>query len=123
MTALAVALGGALGAPLRYLIDVWLQERNGGPFPRGTLAVNVIGTFVLGVVLGLAAGGSVGDGVVALLGTGLCGALTTYSTFSLDAVRLVEEGRARTAAAYVALSLILGIAAALAGWEVALVVT
>jgi fluoride exporter len=118
--ALAVGVGGALGAPLRYLIDLWVQERHTGRMPWGTFCVNVIGTFVLGVVLGLVSVGGLADGAAALLGTGLCGALTTYSTFSVEAVRLMEDGRARVALAYVALSLTLGILACLAGWSLAL---
>ncbi|WP_018157686.1 fluoride efflux transporter CrcB [Demetria terragena] len=123
MTALAVAIGGALGAAMRYLIDVLVQERNRGPFPRGTLVVNVMGTFVLGLVLGLAEAGSLGSGAVALLGSGVCGALTTYSTFSVDTVRLLEEHRIPTAARYVGLSLALGMIAAVAGWSLALLLT
>lgn len=116
--ALAVAAGGAVGAPLRYLIDVWVQERRERRLPWGTFVVNMMGTFVLGVVLALAAAGGLSTGVEALLATGLCGALTTYSTFSVEAVRLVEDGYSRTAAAYVGLSLGLGVLACFAGWGV-----
>lgn len=121
--ALAVAAGGAVGAPLRYLIDLWVQERHEWRLPWGTLTVNMIGTFVLGVVLAIAAAGGLSAGVEALLATGLCGALTTYSTFSVEAVRLVEDGYARAAAVYVGLSLGLGVLACLAGWGVGVLAT
>jgi fluoride exporter len=90
MTALLVALGAAVGAPLRYLVDRAVQARHDSLFPWGTFAVNVAGSFVLGVLTRAA----VPAGLGALLGTGLCGALTTYSTFGYETVRLLED-RAR----------------------------
>jgi len=105
MTALLVALGAAVGAPLRYLAG------RAFPGPRGTLLVNVAGSLLLGFLIALPA-----DGVVlAGLGTGFCGALTTYSTFSLDTLKLVEEGEHRRALLNVVGSLALGLAAAYAG--------
>ncbi|MFI6319781.1 fluoride efflux transporter CrcB [Nonomuraea sp. NPDC050556] len=88
MTALLVALGAAVGAPLRYLTDRAVQARHDSLFPWGTFLVNVAGSFVLGLLVGL----PVPDGVSALLGTGFCGALTTYSTFGYETVRLAREG-------------------------------
>ena len=109
MTALLVALGAAVGAPLRYLAGRAL------PGPRGTLLVNVVGSLLLGFLVALPA-----DGVVlAGLGTGFCGALTTYSTFSLDTLGLVEEGEHRKALLNVASSLALGLAAAYVGFGLA----
>lgn len=103
MIALAVAAGGAVGAVLRHLVSLRLNRPG---FPWGTLAVNVAGSFLLGVVLG-----RVSPEVAALVGTGFCGALTTYSTFTLEIVGLTT-GRAVT---YAAASLTTGLAAATLG--------
>ncbi|GIJ76142.1 CrcB protein [Micromonospora phaseoli] len=93
MSVILVALGAALGAPLRYLVDRAVQARHGSAFPWGTFTVNVVGSFILGVLIGGAAVGAVPGSLVALLGVGLCGALTTYSTFGYETVRLFEAGR------------------------------
>jgi CrcB protein len=85
MTLLLVLVGGALGAPLRYLLDRAVQARHDSAFPWGTFAVNVAGSLLLGLVAG------VSEPAYALLGTGLCGALTTYSTLSYETLRLLEE--------------------------------
>ncbi|SHL18952.1 camphor resistance protein CrcB [Pseudonocardia thermophila] len=93
MTALWVALGAAVGAPARYLLDRYVQARHGGAFPRGILVVNVLGSFVLGVVAGAAAP----PVVAALVGTGFCGAFTTWSTLAQDTVALARGGDRRAA--------------------------
>jgi len=113
VTVLLVLLGGALGAPTRYVADVAVQRLHGTPYPWGTWLVNVVGSFVLGVV---AASGPAW--VTTLVGTGFCGALTTFSTFGYETVRLTEEGETRTAVGYVAGSLSAGLAAAALGWAV-----
>lgn len=113
MTVLLVALGAAVGAPTRYLADRAIQSRLGSRFPWGTLAVNVVGCFVLGLVAG---SGRVPAGVVSLVGTGFCGALTTYSTFSWEALRLAEDGPRWRSAAYVLGSTAVGLGAASLGW-------
>lgn len=115
MTVLLVALGGALGAPLRYLVDRAVQVRTDSTFPWGTLTVNVIGSFVLGALLALAAAGGVPDAVVAAVGIGLCGAFTTYSTFGYETVRLAADGARLLAALNAVVSVAAGLAAALAG--------
>ena len=91
MTVLMVLLGGAIGAPLRYLTDLLVQTRYPGPFPWGTFLVNVAGSLVLGITAALVTAGAP-PWVFALVGTGFCGALTTFSTFSYETVRLIEEG-------------------------------
>ena len=111
MTLLLVLVGGAVGAPLRYLADGWVSRRAGPALPWGTLAVNVAGSFLLGV---LAAASP--TWLITLGGTGLCGALTTFSTFSFETVRLLEEGRLRSALLNVLASVALGLAAAALGW-------
>lgn len=116
MTLALVLVGGAVGAPLRYLTDLLVQSRHDSVFPWGTFIVNVVGSFVLGAVLGAASTGALAPEMVALVGTGVCGALTTFSTFGFETVRLVEEGSWETAGLNVGLSLGVGFAAGLAGW-------
>jgi fluoride exporter len=111
VTALLVFLGGMLGAPLRYLTDRFVGSRAGSAFPWGTLTVNVVGCAVLGALTGI--GTAMPDPMVALVGTGLCGALTTYSTFGYETVRLVERGAYFHAGANVVLSVLAGLGAAL----------
>lgn len=119
MNWLLVIVGGAVGAPLRYLTDRAVQAWRGPEFPWGTMLVNVVGSGVLGVLAGAAAAGAASSDLQLLLGAGLCGALTTYSTFSYETLRLWERGRAGYAAANVALSVAAGVAAAFAGTAVA----
>lgn len=114
MTAmLAVCLGAALGAPARYLADRGIQALHDTVFPFGTLSVNLVGSFVLGVLVG--AGAPPGGTTYLALGTGFCGAFTTYSTFSYETVRLVETGGWRQALLNVVASTGGGLAAALVG--------
>jgi CrcB protein len=116
-----VALGAAVGAPARYVTDRWVQSRHDSVFPWGTLAVNVVGSLVLGVVVGAA--DAMAPAVAALLGVGFCGALTTYSTFSYETMRLLELRATLYAVANVAISLVAGVAAASLGWAVGAWVT
>ncbi|MFH8617825.1 fluoride efflux transporter FluC [Streptomyces sp. NPDC017979] len=119
MTWLLVVVGAAVGAPLRYLTDRAVQSRHSSVFPWGTLTVNACGCLVLGLV----AGAAVSSGTYALLGTGLCGALTTYSTFSYETLRLAERGWSGIAAANAAGSVLVGIGALALGVELARAVT
>ncbi|MEU6183088.1 fluoride efflux transporter CrcB [Streptomyces coeruleorubidus] len=109
MNWLLVVGGAMVGAPLRYLTDRAVQSRHDSVFPWGTFAVNVVGCLILGLLAGAAAH------VQLLLGTGLCGALTTYSTFSYETLRLVETGARGYAVLNVTASLAAGLAAAFAG--------
>lgn len=113
MTAVLVILGGMVGAPLRYLADRAVQARHDSVFPWGTLCVNVAGCLALGALTG--AGLSAASPAMALLGTGLCGALTTYSTFGYETLRLLQRRARFLAAANVALSVVAGVGAALLG--------
>ena len=119
MTVALVALGAALGAPLRYLIDRLVQHRNGSRFPWGTFTVNVAGSFLLGVLVGGATASAVPHAAVALLGTGLCGALTTYSTFGYETLRLLEQRAGAVAVANAVASTAGGLGAAGCGFAVA----
>ena len=114
MTWLWVAVGAAVGAPGRYLADRWVRSRHDSAFPWGTLAVNVVASFVLGVVTGAAQ--AVSPAVALVLGTGFCGALSTYSTFSYETLRLVETGARRYAVANVVVAVGAGFGAAALGW-------
>lgn len=116
MTALLVVAGGAVGAPARYLVDLFVQSRHRFGLPLGTLAANVAGSFLLGLLASLSAHGDLASWVLTLAGTGFCGALTTFSTFSFETLRLVESGRARAAVGNVVLSLGAGLAAVSIGW-------
>ncbi len=104
MTVFYVALGGAIGAVLRYLVALSVA------FPLGTLAVNVVGSFLMGLmVVALAAKGL--DRFMPLVMTGMLGGFTTFSAFSLDAFRLYETGRVAAAGGYVLASVILSLGA------------
>ncbi|MEV5831247.1 fluoride efflux transporter CrcB [Spirillospora sp. NPDC052242] len=115
MSWLLVVAGGMVGAPLRYLTDRAVQARNGTAFPWGTFAANMLGCLVLGVLTGAAVRGAASDPVRLLVGTGLCGALTTYSTFSYETVRLAESGARLLAVANVAAGVAAGLVAVAAG--------
>ncbi|HZC25926.1 MAG TPA: fluoride efflux transporter CrcB [Actinopolymorphaceae bacterium] len=115
---LAVALGGLVGAPLRYHLDRFVQARHGSVFPWGTLVVNLTGCFVLGVLAAAGSADVVGGFTSALLGVGVCGALTTYSTFGYETLRLVEDGARLPAVANVVVSVFAGLGAAIVGLAV-----
>jgi fluoride exporter len=112
---LLVVVGAMVGAPLRYLTDRAVQSRHGSLFPWGTFAVNVAGCLVLGTLTGAAAAGAAGPHLQLLLGTGLCGALTTYSTFSWETLRLGGSGAGLLALANVVGSVTAGLGAAMVG--------
>ena len=107
-----LVIGGALGAPARYVVDGWVEPRVSSVFPWGTFVINVTGSFVLGIITGLALYHGLGDIPRAALATGFCGAYTTFSTFSYETVQLIETGEHRRAIANAAGSVALGLAAA-----------
>jgi CrcB protein len=119
MTILLVAIGAAIGAPARYLTDRAVSTRWRTVFPYGTLTVNVIGSLILGVLFGGAADHGISTQTVALVGTGFCGALTTYSTFGYETVRLMHDRLYRSAAMNMIVSLTCGCLAAWLGVVVA----
>jgi CrcB protein len=112
---LLVVLGAVVGAPLRYATDRFVTARHDTGFPWGTFTVNMAGSFVLGLVLG----GSAPPAVAALVGTGFCGALTTYSTFGYETVQLGRDGRLMQAAFNAIGSVLGGLGAAGLGLAVA----
>lgn len=111
---IAAVAAGAAGAVLRYLLSRALAGRDG--FPVAVFVVNVVGSGVGGAVLGLAQAGVLSGDIRLILLGGLCGGLTTFSTFSVETIQLVHEGRSRAAALNVALNLLVGVAAAVGGY-------
>lgn len=107
---LSVALGGAIGSVLRYLTNLGVMRAVGPGFPWATLAVNVVGSFVMGVLVELLAQRG-GQRFAPLLMTGLLGGFTTFSAFSLDTVTLWERDQPELALAYVGASILLSLAA------------
>lgn len=108
----AFVAAAALGACARYLLDGWVADRAARAFPWGTLAVNGTGSFLLGVLTGLGLYHGFPDTPRLVLGTGFCGAYTTFSTFGFETIRLLEEGLAGEATRNVLGTLALGAAAA-----------
>lgn len=114
---LLVAAGAAVGAPLRYLTDRVVQSRTPNTaFPFGTLTVNIVGSLLLGAVVAATLAHAAPTDLQILVGTGFCGALTTYSTFSYETVRLLQEKSGPAAAWNAAATLAAGIGAAAAGF-------
>jgi len=119
--AILVGLAASVGALARYLLDQAVSRRWESALPWGTFVVNVSGSFVLGLLTGLAAHQGLSAHVLTVLGTGICGGYTTFSTFSYESVRLAEDGSALAAAGNVLGSLAAGLLAAAAGLGLALV--
>ena len=108
---IAVALLGGVGAIGRFLLDSTVSRRTRSAFPFGTLAVNLSGALVLGLLTGLGVSGT----ALVLAGTATVGAYTTFSTWMLETHRLAEDGNARGAVLNVGIGVIAGVAAALLG--------
>ncbi|MDT8915281.1 fluoride efflux transporter CrcB [Amycolatopsis sp. PS_44_ISF1] len=111
MTPLLVFAGAVLGAPLRYLTDRAVQARHETEFPWGTFTVNLVGCLILGSLAG--AGSALPSAVLTFAGTGFCGALTTYSTFSYETLRLAERRAYFAAVMNVVVSVAAGVGGAL----------
>lgn len=116
MILLMVCLGAALGAPARYLTDRAIQSRHDTVFPWGTLTVNVVGSLILGLLVGADSRYELPAEVVAAVGIGFCGALTTWSTLGFETVRLAEDGARLHALLNVMASLLAGFGAAALGY-------
>lgn len=117
MTVLSVALGGAIGASLRFGVGAWALRVFGPGFPIGTMLVNVLGSLVMGIaaVAMLQRVPGAWGAYAPFVMTGILGGFTTFSAFSLDALNLIEAGRMPSALAYVFGSVVLSIGALFAG--------
>jgi CrcB protein len=114
-----IALGGALGALARYFLNVFIQGRLGqgswAAFPLGTLVINVLGSFLLGLTIALSARGLISPELRLAFGTGFVGAFTTFSTFEWESDVLLRSGEGLRSAVYIFGNLLAGYAAVLAG--------
>ena len=117
---LAVGAGGAIGSMLRYAVTLWMVEKIGPGFPWHTALINVVGSFLIGVVA-VYAQSSIGlsPAVGAFAVVGVLGGFTTFSTFSFDTVTLIADGAGGLALAYCVGTVVLGIAGAVAGMTLA----
>lgn len=115
-----VALGGAIGTVARYLLTLVIQERAGAGFPIATLLINVTGSLLLGFLMryGLESA-TASPELRLLLTTGICGGYTTFSTFSYETARLMEDGEWQRATAYIVASVVLSLACMLIGFALA----
>lgn len=112
---LLVGIGGALGSMLRYAVYLAVTVKN---FPLGTFAVNIAGSFIIGIVLALSLRDeSFLNNWKVFLATGICGGFTTFSSFSAENVTLLQHGKFGIALLYITLSIVLGIAAAWLGFK------
>jgi CrcB protein len=114
----AVAVGGAIGSVARYLVGLWLLPASGA-LPVGTLLVNVVGSFLIGLFARWFVAPDADHVLRLALTVGFCGGFTTFSTFTAETLTLLQQGRAARAMLYVALSLACGLAATAAGLFVA----
>jgi fluoride exporter len=121
LVVLGVAIGGFIGAPTRFLVDRYVADRVEADFPLGTFVINISGSFILGLLTGLDLSGHMPPLVKAAIGTGFCGAYTTFSTWSFETVRLLEEGEFAEALVNAFLSLVIGLGAAAGGIALGLV--
>ena len=121
MTVLLVGAGGFIGSVMRYLVGVWVQSWSGNSWiPYGTLTVNVVGCFLIGLIAGLAETRQfLGEGTRALLIVGLLGGFTTFSAFGYETIAMVREGHIAAAAANVGLQVALGLTAVWIGFSAA----
>ncbi len=117
MTLLYVALGGAIGSVMRYLAMSFIGHTLGNDFPYSTLIVNVSGSLVMGVLIGWLAGvlPENAANIRLFVAVGVLGGYTTFSTFSLDAITLMEEGKVLYMAAYILFSVILSLGGLIVG--------
>ncbi|MFT3981814.1 MAG: fluoride efflux transporter CrcB [Ferruginibacter sp.] len=111
---LLVALGGSAGSVLRYLCNIAVKNH---PFPYATLAINIIGSFLIGIILAWASRNEDTEAMRLLFATGICGGFTTFSAFSYENIMLIQAGKLNLALLYILLSVTAGIAAAWLGYK------
>ncbi|RIH89715.1 putative fluoride ion transporter CrcB [Meiothermus luteus] len=116
---LLVALGGAIGALLRYGLGAWVQALSGPGFPWSTFLINITGSFFIGVVLRLSLEGALSPEWRLLLAVGVLGGYTTFSTFSWETLALVQQGEWFKASLYVLGSVVLGFLLVLLAYRLA----
>ncbi|MBI5504862.1 MAG: fluoride efflux transporter CrcB [Deltaproteobacteria bacterium] len=117
---LLICLGGAVGTGARYLLSGWVLQVFGTSFPYGTLAVNTIGSFLLAIIMYLGIEATTLPPTLRLvLGTGVMGGFTTYSTFSYETMKYLQDGAWAVAVTNIVVSVIGCLAACLSGWAAA----
>ena len=110
-----VAIGGAIGAGLRYMIGTWISYET---FPMATITVNLVGSFLLGIIALSTSQNLISTELALFIGTGVVGAFTTMSAFSVDTIELLQDGNTSTAGLYVILTFTLCPILAWCGWLV-----
>jgi fluoride exporter len=111
VSVLTVGLGGFIGSVLRYAISLTITQRINSVFPYGTFLVNIIGSFVIGVIIGASLKTNLNENLRLFLATGICGGFTTFSAFAGENFRMFHENMAVTAFIYIATSLVFGLLA------------
>ncbi|WP_314587205.1 fluoride efflux transporter CrcB [Paenibacillus terrigena] len=111
-----IGVGGILGSISRFLLGTWVVSRTSSPYPFGTFVINLSGSFILGCLAAFHGQHEISEMLYALLGIGFCGAYTTFSTFGVEAIRLLELRRTTQAIIYVISSVVLSIVGAGAGF-------
>ena len=122
MAYLYLIVGAVAGALLRYQLGMWFGlhgASTGGGFPWITVFINVSGSFILGVIIGSLGSVKYPPHVAMMLSTGFCGSYTTFSTFSLESMHLMQKGAMGVAMLYISVSVVAGIAATFAGYALA----
>lgn len=117
MDLLIVFVGAGAGGTLRYALGTWIQELSGSSFPWGTLTINITGSLFLGFLYALLEGTAAIPEWRLLLGVGLCGGYTTFSAFSYESLRLLQDGEFGRGAAYILASVLLALTATLLGFR------
>jgi CrcB protein len=113
---LAIATGSLIGGVLRYLLSQMVQGKFGQPFPFGTLAVNIMGCFCIGLVFGLTEKGSLSADWRIFLATGVLGGFTTFSAFSIESINMMRSGQQLSAIIYISASVLFGLLATFLGF-------